>query len=218
MSNLRSGSYGSYYGSFKNESKALTNLEMQANALYIKNYLLNKSWSIHSICALLGNMQAESSLNPGRWQSDNVGITSSGYGLVQWTPATKYIDWCSEKGLTDYSEMDSNLARIVYEVENNIQWIATSDYDLTFTEFTFGISSTGEKVYSLRTLTEAFLINYERPADQSNSVKDYRTSLAEDWYTYLSGNPIEPNQPTQTNKKKKYNFLLFNARKRRQYG
>ena len=45
-----------------------------------------------------------------------------GYGLVQWTPYTNYTDWIVNQGYSDPSEMDANLYRILYEVQNNIQW------------------------------------------------------------------------------------------------
>jgi hypothetical protein len=67
-------------------------------------------------------METESSINPGRWQSDRVGGEAEGHGysLVQWTPYTKYTEWCFQNGYDDPSEMDSALARINYEVLNNI--------------------------------------------------------------------------------------------------
>lgn len=55
---------------------------------------------------------------------------------------------------------DSQLARIEYEVENGIQWISTTDYPLSFIEFT---QSTQDVGY----LTEAFTWNYERPNRQA---------------------------------------------------
>lgn len=207
MSNLRSGTYGSYYGSYYSESEVLTSSEMSMNAKYIYSYLTAKGWSLNAIAGMLGNMQAESSINPGRWQSDDVGNTSLGYGLVQWTPSTKYTEWATANGFSDPSEMDSNLARIVYEVENSLQWIATSSYDLSFSEFATSGLSVGE-------LAKAFLLNYERPADQSTSVQAYRASLAEAWYTELSGStPVTPSDPTKT-KQKKFNFILFNRKRR----
>jgi hypothetical protein len=42
--------------------------------------------------------------------------------LVQWTPMTKYIDWANANGLTVGYKRNSQLARIDYEVDNNIQW------------------------------------------------------------------------------------------------
>ena len=199
MANLRRGTYGDYYGSYFNQSEALSIEEMKINAKYIYNYLTFSAWSLNAIAAVLGNMQAESTINPGRWQSEDVGNISMGYGLVQWTPSTKYTDWCLERGYSDASEMDSNLARIRYEVANGIQWIATNTHNISFLEFT-------QSTDSVESLAAAFLLNYERPADQSESVQAYRGQLAAAWYTYLSG--ITPTTPTK-NKRKGYKFYLF---------
>lgn len=204
MAHLRTGTYGNYYGSLYVESVALTLTEMNTNAKYIYSALKNKGWTDNSIAAILGNMQAESSINPGRWQSDDVANFSMGYGLVQWTPATKYTDWCTDNGYSDPSEMDNNIARILYEVENKIQWIATSNYNLSFKEFT---TSTQSVSY----LTRAFLLNYERPADQSESVQILRTSNAEKWYQLLTGEL--PFTPT-SKKKKRFKFVLFDRNRR----
>lgn len=207
MATLRTGEFGNYYGSFFDDSEPLSSANQQVNAKYIYSYLFAEGWSINAIAGLLGNMQAESSINPGRWQSDNVGSTSNGYGLVQWTPATKYINWCTNNGYSDPSAMDNNLKRIIYEINNGLQWIATSKYNFSFKEFSKSNKTVSE-------LAKAFLLNYERPADQSSSVQAYRAKLAEQWYTYLTGQA--PTQPGSTSKKKKrkYNFVVFNRRKR----
>lgn len=172
----RSGLYGTYWGDTQDSSHALTTTRMTLNAQYIRRSLSAKGWSINAIAAILGNMQAESSINPGRWQSNDVGNTSGGYGLVQWTPATKYINWVTG----DYSTMDNNIARIAYEVANNIQWIATSTYNMTFKEFSRSSKSPGE-------LAKAFMVCYERPADQSASALNRRASMAARWYQVISG-------------------------------
>lgn len=154
--------------------------QMQDNATYIFSYLSSKGWSKNAICGMLGNMQIESTINPGIWQNLDEGNTSLGVGLIQWTPATKLIDWCESEGLV-YSEMDSNLKRILYEVENNIQWIATSEYNFSFKEFT---TSTKTPSY----LASAFLKNYERAGVE---VESERQENAVYWYNYLgdySGN------------------------------
>lgn len=217
---LREGQFGSYYGNTYNTSNALTQEQMEVNATYIYSYLSSKGWTANSIAALLGNMEAESTINPGRWQSDRVGGDSSGHGysLVQWTPYTKYTNWCSEKGYSDPSEMDSALARVIYEVENNIQWYGTGNYSgMSFEEF-----ATSSEAVSY--LAVGFLLCYERPADQSQSVQNYRSSLAEAWYKYITGvEPTPPTPPTptpggSTKLKRKFNFILFNKRRKRSYG
>ncbi|MCU7526198.1 MAG: hypothetical protein HF308_17115 [Ignavibacteria bacterium] len=158
------------------ESRPLTMAEMTVNAQYILNYLLAKGWTKNAICGMLGNMQSESSINPARWQSDNVGNTSAGFGLVQWTPASKYLNWCTSNNLP-YKEMDSNLLRILWEVDNHQQWYATNSYPMSFTEFT---QSTQTPEY----LAQAFITNYERPADPT---QPQRSTNARYWYDNLTG-------------------------------
>lgn len=215
---LRQGEFGSYWGNDYNSSEAIGDAKRKVNARYIYNFLTYHDWTINSICALLGNMQAESTINPGRWQSDRVGGDSSGHGysLCQWTPYTKYTNWCRDNGYTDPSEMDAALTRILYEVANNLQWIGVGNYyGMSFKEFS---KSTASVSY----LAKGFLLCYERPADQSTSVQNYRASLAESWYEYLTGvTPDPPSPPTPiigTPKKHKFNWVLFNPRKRQKYG
>ena len=198
----RVGKYGSYYGNDINSSNALNQSQMETNAMYIYAYLHAEGWTINAIAGILGNMQVESSLNPGRWQSDRVGGSAEGhgYGLVQWTPYTKYQLWVSG----DASTMDNNLSRIMYEINNNIQWIATSTYNFSFKDFSKSNLSPG-------TLARSFMLCYERPADQSESAQSYRASLANNWYTFLTG--VIPSDPViSSSKKKKFKFILFKRR------
>lgn len=150
--------------------------EMTDNAEYIYSYFKSKGWTKNAICAMLGNMQRESGINPGLWESLDYGNYSGGYGLVQWTPATNLINWCNSNNL-DHSQMDSQLARIMYELNNGIQWIATSSYPESFSEFT-------QSTASVDYLTRAFLANYERAGVSALSE---RLQHAEYWYNNLSG-------------------------------
>lgn len=214
---LRTGQFGSYYGNDFNSSNALTQAQMETNATYIYSYLTSKGWTTNSIAAMLGNMQAESTINPGRWQGNNVG-GGPAYGIVQWDPFSKYINWATSNGFSDPSEMDSNLARIIWEVENKQQWYGTGNYSgMSFEEF----ATSSEPVSYLAV---GFLLCYERPADQSESVQNYRSSLAEAWYTYLTGVTPTPPGPepggsgASATKKNKFKFVLFNKRRRGMYG
>lgn len=205
MVEYRTGKLGRYYGSLFTSSSGLTEAQMQVNAKYISNYFYFKGWTLNAIAGLLGNLQAESSMNPGRWQSEDVGNNSGGYGLVQWTPATKYFDWCNSLDLSDPSEMDNNLDRIIYELENNIQWIATSEYNFSFSEFS---TSTESAEY----LASAFLKCYERAGVE---VESTRRSNAIKWYRYISKNkPSSGGSSISFKKKKGFNFVLFNRRRR----
>lgn len=204
----RSGILGVYYGSSFNESSSLSNSQMKVNAQYITKFFVLNGWTLNAIAGILGNMQAESSLNPGRWQSENVNNLSGGYGLVQWTPASKYINWCNVEGFSDPSEMDNNLNRILYEMNANEQWIATSEYNFSFKEFS---KSTKSAEY----LASAFLKCYERAGVE---VEETRRNNAREWYEYITGIDIDDPGSTggssNSNKKKKFNFIIFNRRRK----
>lgn len=151
----------------------LTQSEMKVNAQYILDYLVRRGWTKNAVCGMLGNMESESTINPGIWQDLQQGNMLGGYGLVQWTPASKYISWAEGQGLT-VSSMDSQLKRILYEVENGVQWI---DETMTFLEFTRSTLSPYE-------LGIKFLLAYERPA---NPKQPWRGTQAESWYSLLNG-------------------------------
>lgn len=149
---------------------------MTVNARYIYGYLTSRGWSPSAVCGMLGNMETESTINPGIWQNLDAGNISLGYGLVQWTPSTKYTSWCDERGL-DPSAMDSALARIEWELANGEQYYPTDAYPLSFTEFKVSTQSASY-------LAQAFLLNYERPADQTQPA---RSTQATKWYELLKG-------------------------------
>jgi len=70
--------------------------------------------------------------------------------------------------------MDSNLLRIAYEVENNLQWIHPT---MTFLQFT----RSSLPSYKLAML---FLTHYERPL---NPLQPWRGTQAEFWFKFLGG-------------------------------
>jgi surface antigen len=170
---------------FYSSNSYLSTSQMKVNAEYILNYLTARGWTKNAVCGMLGNMQRESTINPGIWQNLDSGNTSLGYGLVQWTPATKYFSWADSNGL-ERSHMDSQLKRILWELENGEQYYSTSSYPESFSEFT---KSTKDVTY----LASAFLHNYERAGV---SAELERQQNAQYWYNNLSsGTPSEPSEP-----------------------
>lgn len=149
--------------------------EMTVNAQEIMNQLTSRGWTKNSVAGMLGNMQTESTINPGVWESLSPNV-NNGYGLVQWTPATKLISWAESEGL-DYTSGDAQLQRIDWEVANNQQWIATSLYPMSFQEF---------KVSTLTPeyLAQVFIRNYERPRNPNQPI---RSTQARYWYDNLEG-------------------------------
>lgn len=197
---MTSGSVGYFYTGNDYLDKA----KMVINATYIHRYLSTRGWSKNAIAGMLGNMETESTLNPGIWEGLSNSDPSRGFGLVQWTPSTKYTAWCSERDI-DPTHMDSALARIEYEVENGLQWIQTDMYPLTFKAFK---TSTATPTY----LANAFLYNYERPAETPQPA---RGEQAEEWYKMIGGDPMTPNPPTQKEDKGLGLLLLLTATRRR---
>ena len=160
--------------------------QMQVNARFIYNYLGTRGWTKNAICGMLGNMQTESTINPGLWQNRDQGNTNLGYGLVQWTPATKYLEWARSYGYST-TQIEPQLLRIIYEVNHGLQWISTDEYPLSFLEFQ---KSTESPSY----LAQAFLKCYERPKNQT---QPKRSEQAEYWWGYLTGEPLPEGECVQ---------------------
>lgn len=154
----------------------LTLSQMTVNAQYILDYLRSRGWTKNAVCGMLGNMQTESTINPGIWQGLIENNLSGGFGLVQWTPATNYIYWAQNNNLP-VADMDSELQRILYEVSAGLQYYPTSTYNMTFTQFTHST----ESAYYLACV---FLHNYERPANASQD--QTRGNQATYWYNTLN--------------------------------
>lgn len=158
----------------------LTQRQMENNAMIIYDYLLKQGWTKNAICGAIANMQAESTINPGLWEKGNT--TNPGYGLVQWTPATKWTDYADIHGY-NYSDLNRQLEYLSYSMQpGRGEWLVggvTPTYQLYADEY---ISSTR----SAYDLSIVFLLCYERPLDQSDSVKSYRGSLANSWLSFFN--------------------------------
>lgn len=137
-------------------------------AQQIWNYLTSRGWTQESVAAVLGNMQSESGIIADRWESDIVGNMSGGYGLVQWTPATKYIHWAQASGLV-YQDVISQCKRLEWEVANNAQFAHPS---MTFKQFT-------QSRQTPEVLADIFIRYYERPYNPNQPA---RQTQARYWF------------------------------------
>jgi len=68
----------------------ISSAEGTNNIYMIYNYLSPLGYTKVCISGMLGNIYAESGLNPWRWQNNTVNY-AAGYGLMQFTPASQYI-------------------------------------------------------------------------------------------------------------------------------
>lgn len=166
-----------------------TDPEAQENVLMMMSILAPLGWTINAVAALAGNQYAESAFNPWRWESDTVN-TARGYGLFQYTPATKYINSQIASGYTGFQPnypmgaggLDDGTAQLLF-MHNNVDggYIRTSAYPLTMEEFR---TSTLDPGY----LALAWLYNYERPGDPSATAAE-RAAQARWWYQFLVDHP-----------------------------
>ena len=173
------------------------------NAICTYNLLSSLGWTVQAICAVYGNIEAESGYNPWRWEGDNVasyyGSKSHGYGFPQFTPATKYIDDPNAQSNTGYGPNFSNKEGNIFDGDSQLRYIDEYadyginpgyNYPITYQEFKTDTSLSPEY------LAKAWLHNYERPRDQSTSVENYRASIARHWYDILiEYDPSDPIPP-----------------------
>lgn len=164
-------------------SAALTE-NRKENARYIYKFFTAKGWTLNAIAGMLGNMQAESNIIADI--NDKSG--GGGYGLVQWTPKSKLVNWAKKNGL-DHRTVDTQCRRLQWELENKEQFYKTKAYPMTFKEY---VKSTESAEY----LSKVFVYNYERPANKNNPK---RQTWAIEWYNKLKQGGEEPGpSPTPT--------------------
>ena len=172
-------------------NRYLNDEEMLNNAQIVQEYGLASGWTPNAICAILGNMQTESRVNPGVWQ--DLIPYSGGYGLTQWTPYTKYSNWA---GIGWQNNGDKELARIDWEAAHNEQWFYNDEIGMAppynFTAFL------ADNTTPIATMANYFLWFYEHPEDPIQPVRG-QNALA--WYAALDWDvppgpePPEPPEP-----------------------
>lgn len=168
-------------------NRYLDETEMQNNAYVFYSIMANKGWTINAISGALGNIEQESTINPGLWQNLTESV-NNGFGLVQWTPSTNYTNWADSHNY-QHDDGDFQCKWIDEETVSSGQWISTSLYPMSFDEFK--VSNEAPEM-----LASVFLKNFERAGVE---VEETRRTNARKWYNYLYGlSPIIP--PTKKRK------------------
>ena len=178
----------------------LTEEQMQQNARYIYYYFKNLGWTTEAICGVLGNMEIESGINPGKWQVWNE--ETLGYGLVQWSEDDGnyflYTDLKAD-GVNEKAEsnpqglMNDELEVLVDTCQpSKYRWItdlappyyARKDFadnktpkDMSFNEFVKSTCNPGD-------LALVFHACYERSGDFEERLQ-LRVDAANKWYDYF---------------------------------
>lgn len=195
----------------------LNQSEMENNATIIINYYRSIGLEDRTIAGILGNMQAESTLSPILNERGGGG----GYGLVQWTPKSDLINACSTLGLSPYTSGDVQIQVIIEEIngpQSVRQWYTTQGfisnyYNSGATSDMIGVTGNdflhNTMNWNPEKLAVMFMAGYERPS-YNPLINHYqnRMQYARNWFNFMGG-VIPP-----TNKRKGFNFILFNKRRR----
>jgi len=165
------------------------------NAAKIWKYLIGKGLSECGVAGLMGNLHAESALAPNNLQntySKKLGMTdaeytaavdsgaytnfvrdSAGYGLAQWTY------WSRKEGLLTFAKA---AGKSIGDLGMQL--------DFLWKELSEGYTSVLRALRNAKTVREAsdvVLTKYERPADQSESVKKKRAQYGETFLKKYGG-------------------------------
>lgn len=165
------------------------------NAAKIWKYLIDKGLSECGVAGLMGNLHAESALAPNNLQntySKKLGMTdaeytaavdsgaytnfvrdSAGYGLAQWTY------WSRKEGLLTFAKA---AGKSIGDLGMQL--------DFLWKELSEGYTSVLRALRNAKTVREAsdvVLMKYERPADQSESVKKKRAQYGETFLKKYGG-------------------------------
>lgn len=160
--------YGWYYTDHWN---GLTEDEKEHNASAAMTLLRRGGFTIYAAAGIVGNMWAESMMNPGQWEGDTA--FSGGYGLVQWTPYTLYSEWA----VTDWENNGpKEIERIFYEKANGLEFYPSQVYPMwTWSRFArMGPEEGQTDIDSVNQAAEIFLYNYLRPSNPAGSVANRR--------------------------------------------
>lgn len=156
----------------------------------IYHFLYGKIKNIYGVAGLMGNLYAESGLNPTNLQNsyekklgfsddsyttsvdngdyENFVHDSAGYGLAQWTY------WSRKQNLLLFVRTrNESIGDLESQLEFLYQELSTS-YKVVLAEL--------KAAKTVREASNIVLTQYERPADQSESVKKKRASYGQKYY------------------------------------
>lgn len=177
----------------------------KTNEEKIWNFLKSKGLSDHGAAGLMGNLYAESALNPHNLQNTyekKLGFTddtytaavdsgnytnfardAAGYGLAQWTY------WSRKEGLLAYVR---GLGKSVGDLEAQLGYLFKE-----LSESYAGLLNTLKTATSVRAASDAVLTKYERPADQSATVQAKRASYGENYFNKYAGSSDSQQEPVK---------------------
>ena len=197
-----------------------------AYATHIWNYFMQKIGNEYGVAGLIGNLHAESNLNPnnlqnsyenslnhtdasytaavdnGSYSKDSFVNDKAGYGLAQWTYSTRkqgLYEMYKNGGYSSIGSIELACDYLWYELETDFPKVLNSL----------------KTAASIRTASDVVLHDFESPADQSEAVEIKRAENAQYYYNQFatgSGGSDVPNDPEGSGGmtvRKLSNFLLL---------
>lgn len=192
-------------------SQMLTEEEAKNNVLEVWNMLGSGTadgvtWSEEAVSAACGNMWYESHVNPGQWELGHLNDFTRGFGLGQWTPASKLVNWAATHG-GNYQDGDTQIRMLATE---SGQWHPSTrpsapSYNPPITWDEFKVST-----LDVETLAFYYLVYWEDPPESEikpgSPSYNSRVEHAKTYYELITGKPPKPPTPKPT--KTTASFLL----------
>ena len=186
----------------------------KTNEEKIWNYLTAQGLTEAGAAGLMGNLYAESALEPKNLQNSyekSLGYTdaaytaavdsgtytnfvrdAAGYGLAQWTY------WSRKEALLNYAKARG---KSVGDLETQLGFLMqelSSDYK--------AVLSTLQSTGSVKAASNVVLLKFERPADQSVAVQNARTKIGQAYYDKYAAKAAQEREMSMTEQqlRKKY--------------
>jgi LysM repeat protein len=162
----------------------------KTNEEKIWNYLVGKGMSAEGAAGLMGNLYAESGLNPQNLQNTyekKLGYTdaaytaavdngsygnfvrdSAGYGLAQWT------FWSRKQNMLNFARA---AGKSIGDLEMQLDFLFKE-----LSESYKTVLNTLKTASTVKAASDSVLVNFERPADQSAAAKNKRAGYGQSYY------------------------------------
>lgn len=169
-----------------------------SNIQKIYSKLISAGMTIAGACGVLGNLEAESALNPKNLQNTyekSLGYTDenytkavddgtytnfakdcAGYGLAQWTY------WARKQALLSYAKA---CKKSIGDLDMQLDFLLKE-----LSESYSGVLKILKTTDSVTTASDCVMCQYERPADTSAKARAYRASLGQKYYDMFANTTI----------------------------
>jgi len=165
-------------------------------------YLKGKGFSVYGVYGIMANLAAECSMKSNNLQTsgnnklnmsdaeytsavDNgsyteFGADRHGYGLCQWTYPTR------KAALLKFAKAAS---------KSIADWKMQIDFMCKELQGYPSLLALLKSATSIKEASDAFMCEFERPADQSNDAKNKRAARGQEYYNKYEGKPVAPSAP-----------------------